>query len=396
MEFSLKEDRGVSKQLLLLITFSTAFSVANIYYSQPLLETIRDEFKITDLLANSITIMAQVGYALGLFFIVPLGDMFSRKRIIVFNFSIITLSLLVIGLSSNIYTIIISSFIVGFTSVTPQIFLPLVSQFSTPNSKGKNVGIIVSGLLIGILSSRVISGFIGDLWGWRTMYYAAAGVMLLFLLLILYYFPTTEINFKGRYKELMLSLFTIVKKEPKLLFAATKSGLAFGSFLSLWAMLAFKMAQYPFYANSTIVGLLGLCGIAGALSASFLGKHVKSIGLFKINFIGTLLMISAWLLLFLAQTTYIGIILGIIILDIGMQCIQLGNQTAVLELRPKAINRINTVFMTCYFIGGATGTFLAGIAWSEFEWLGVFIVGASLAGIALFTNSYQFLSRHSI
>lgn len=396
MRIELKDNKGIPKTLLLLITFSTAFSVANIYYSQPLLEMIKLEFNISEVLVNGITMSAQIGYALGLFFIIPLGDMFNRRKIILINFSIITVSLLVIALSNNIYIILFASLIMGFSSVTPQIFIPLVSQYSTAENKGKNIGIVVSGLLIGILSSRVISGLIGSLLGWRSMFYLAAIIMLLFCTLIYYHFPSTTINFRGKYKELMNSLLSIIKEEPKLMLAATKSGLAFGSFLALWAMLAFKMAQAPFYAGGSTVGLLGLCGIVGALSASWLGKYVKQIGLFRINFIGVLLMITAWIIMYKYQDTYLGIILGIILLDIGMQCIQLGNQTSIFILRPKALNRMNTIFMTCYFIGGALGTFLAGLAWSKAEWTGVVMIGLMLTSLSLLINLFHYLFNRNL
>lgn len=396
MVTQLRNNEGISNKLLLIITFCTAFSIANIYYCQPLLEMIHLEFGISEVMANSITMTAQIGYAFGLLLIIPLGDMFDRRKIILTNFTIITASLLVIGFSSNIYTILAASFTTGLCAVTPQIFIPLVSQFSAPEAKGKNIGIVVSGLLVGILASRVISGFIGELYGWRTMYYGAAVIMLIFLLLIYSNFPTTLPNFKGKYSELMRSLFTLAKEEPKLIFAATKAGLAFGSFLALWAMLAFKMALPPFYAGGTIVGLLGLCGVAGAISASFLGKHVKKIGLFRINYIGTTTIMIGWLSLYFLGESYLGIIFGIIILDIGMQCIQLGNQTSIFDLRPKAINRLNTIFMTCFFIGGATGTFLAGFAWEKHQWIGVTIVGLVLVTLSLLINSYHHLFRRNL
>lgn len=392
----LKDNTGISNKLLLIITFSTAFSIANIYYCQPLLEMIHQEFGISEMMANTITMSAQIGYALGLLLIIPLGDMLSRRRIILTNFSIITVSLMTIAFSANIYTILLASFTTGLCAVTPQIFIPLVSQYSTPELKGRNIGLVVSALLIGILASRVISGFVGELYGWRTMYYGAAFIMCLFLILIYFNFPRTTPNFKGKYKELMLSLLTLAKEEPKLLLAASKAGLAFGSFLALWAMLAFKMALPPFYAGGTTVGLLGLCGVAGAVSASFLGKHVKKIGLFRINYIGTTTIMLGWLMLYFLDNNYIGIVLGIIILDIGMQCIQLGNQTSIFELRPKAINRLNTIFMTCFFIGGASGTFLAGYAWEKHQWIGVTTVGLVLVGLSFIVNSYHHFFRRNL
>ena len=151
----------------------------------------------------------------------------------------------------------------------------------------------------------------------------------------------------------------------------------------MWSCLAFKMGRAPFYANSNTIGLLGLCGIAGALTASFVGKYVKRVGVRRFNFIGCGLILFSWLLFFIGENSYIGIIAGIIIIDIGMQCIQLSNQTSIFELNPRASNRINTIFMTTYFIGGATGTFLAGTFWQLHGWHGVIGIGAFLTCISL-------------
>ena len=145
----------------------------------------------------------------------------------------------------------------------------------------------------------------------------------------------------------------------------------------MWSCLAFKMGQAPFHANSDIIGLLGLCGVAGALTASFVGKYVKRVGVRRFNFIGCGLILFSWLLFFVGENTYLGIILGIIIIDIGMQCIQLSNQTSIFELSPRASNRINTIFMTTYFVGGSLGTFLAGTFWQLHGWHGVIGIGAT-------------------
>ena len=389
----LRVNQGIPSHLLWLIILTTGFSIANLYYCQPLLGMIRLEMNVSEVQVNAISIVSQLGYALGLLFIVPLGDMIKRKPIILANFGIITLALLVIGSAHNIYIILIASLVTGLCSVTPQLFLPMVSQYSLAQDRGRNVGLVLSGLLTGILASRVISGFVGELWGWRSMYYLAAIIMAISFIILYHYFPTILPTFKGSYKNLMKSLVKIAKEEPSLRFASIKSGLAFGSFLSLWAMLAFKMALPPFYAGGTIVGLLGLCGVAGALTASTIGKYVDRIGIYRINFIGGFLILFGWGLLYFLQYHYFGIISGIIILDIGMQCIQLGNQTNMLSLRPEAVNRVNTIFMTTYFIGGTLGTTLSGFAWAYLQWTGIALIGATLVSASLLLNLYQWYNK---
>lgn len=379
----LKDDEGVPASLLFIMACMAAVSVANIYYCQPLLSLMGNDLSIDEWRASLIAMITQVGYACGLFFIIPSGDKFDRKKIVSYSFSILTIALLCIALSNNFHAVMAASFAVGACSVMPQIFIPIAAQYSRPEKKGANVGLIVSGLLTGILASRVISGLVGEWLGWRSMYVIAAIVMSLCTLIVWRIMPYTENNYTGSYKRLMHSLFALIREYKLLRICALRAAFAFGSFLALWASLTFKMEQAPFYAGSDVVGLLGLCGVAGAMSASVIGRLVSRIGVHNFNLLGAALMLSAWIIAYLWGNTYTAIIITILILDIGMQCIQLSNQTVVFSLNPKASNRINTIFMTNYFIGGSLGTFLSGSAWSMAGWSGVTIVGIGLAFCSL-------------
>lgn len=383
MKQPLKENEGLPASILWTLAMVAGISVANLYYNQPLLNMIRHELGVSEFKTNLIAMVTQIGYAIGLLFIVPLGDLYQRKKIILTHFILLIFSLLTIALAQDINLILIASFVTGVCSMIPQIFIPIASQFSRPENKGRNVGIVISGLLTGILASRVVSGFIGELFGWREMYFIAAGMMLVCAIIVLKVLPDIQPNFKGKYSGLMKSLLTLLKEFPQLGIYSVRAALNFGSFLAMWSCLAFKMGQAPFFANSNVIGLLGLCGIAGALTASFVGKYVKRVGVRRFNFIGCGLILLAWLLLFTGENIYIGIIAGIIIIDIGMQCIQLSNQTSVFYLCPQASNRINTIFMTTYFIGGSLGTFLAGTFWHWYGWHGVILIGAILTGTSL-------------
>ena len=379
----LKDDEGVPASLLFIMACMAAVSVANIYYCQPLLSLMGNDLGIDEWRASLIAMITQVGYACGLFFIIPSGDKFDRKKIVSYSFSILTIALLCIALSNNFHAVMAASFTVGACSVMPQIFIPIAAQYSRPEKKGANVGLIVSGLLTGILASRVISGLVGEWLGWRSMYVIAAIVMSLCTLIVWRIMPYTENNYTGSYKRLMHSLFALIREYKLLRICALRAAFAFGSFLALWASLTFKMEQAPFYAGSDVVGLLGLCGVAGAMSASVVVRLVSRIGVRNFNLLGAALMLSAWIIAYLWGNTYTAIIITILILDIGMQCIQLSNQTVVFSLNTKASNRINTIFMTNYFIGGSLGTFLSGSAWSMAGWSGVTIVGIGLAFCSL-------------
>lgn len=388
MKQKLTENEGIPGHLLLLLAVISGLVVANLYYNQPLLNDICRDLRVNEFTANLIPMVTQIGYALGLLFIIPLGDLYSRRRIIVVNFSLLSVSMLSIALSKNVGFVLASSLITGICSVMPQIFIPIASQFSKPEDKSKNVGVLVSGLLTGILGSRVISGIVGEYWGWRTMYYLAAAIMLVCIFIVLRIIPDMAVNYKGTYKELMQSLFTIFRQRKDIRLSSLRAGLCFGSFLSLWACLAFKLSSEPFYAGNNIIGMLGLCGVAGALTASLVGRYVRILGVKRLNYIGGLIIIVSWSIMYVFQNTYAGFIVGIMLIDIGMQCVQLSNQTYVLTSLPNASNRVNTIFMTTYFVGGALGTFLAGTFWHIMQWDGVVVVGLSLTIVSLIITRF--------
>lgn len=379
MAILLDERKGISSGLLYVLAAIAGITVANLYYNQPLLDMIRVDLEASEMEANHIALFTQLGYALGLLFIIPLADLYSRKRIVLVNFSVLTLSLLGIAMAGKVYWLQFFSLLTGICSVIPQIFVPFAAQYSRPEEKGKNVGMVVSGLLTGILLSRVISGYVGDWLGWREMFYIASGLMVLSAIVILSVLPNTAVNYGGTYLSLMRSLLTIIRDYPALRVYAARAALAFGSFMGFWTNLAFKMAQEPFNAGSDVVGALGLCGVVGALSASFVGRYVKRFGVRRFNYWGVALQLLAWGLFWFGGDGYVGLVAGILVLDIGMQCVQLSNQTVMFDLCPTASNRINTIFMTSYFLGGALGTFLSGTAWSLWGWMGVVVVGLSLS-----------------
>lgn len=385
MKSQLKEGAGFPDRLLYTLAVIAGVSVANLYYNQPLLEMIRQDLGTSTLAANHIALFAQCGYALGLLFLIPLADLYSRRRILIADFTLLILALLATAAAPDIRTVHVSSFVIGVCSVVPQFFIPLAAQYSRPERKNRNVGVVLSGLLTGILASRVVSGAVGEWLGWREMYLIAAGLMILSAIAVFRILPDARPNFTGSYGALMRSLLTLVGRYPQLRVHSARAALAFGSFLCFWASLAFKMAGEPFHAGSDIVGLLGLCGVAGAVTATFVGRYIARVGIFRFNCIGAALQLAAWGLFLAGADHYLPIIAGILLRDIGMQCIQLSNQATLFELCPSASNRINTIFMCCYFIGGSFGTLLSGSAWALFGWTGVVGAGAllTLASLAI-------------
>ncbi|MBQ0022186.1 MAG: MFS transporter [Prevotellaceae bacterium] len=378
----MKPNEGINSKLVMLLAVMAGVSVANLYYCQPLLNMIREDMELTEFLVNFMPVSTQIGYALGLLFIIPMGDLYNRKTTILTCFSLLVASLLCIAFAQNAAMLLAGAFVTGFCSVAPQVFMPFVSQYARPEEKERKVGFILSGLLCGILGSRVVSGYVGHLFGWRSMYIIAAVMIVASALVLMKAFPYVEPTFKGKFSNLMSSILKLCKQYPSALRYSIRAGITFGSFLCLWACLAFRVKEAPFFQGSDVVGLLSICGIAGALTASNAGKYISRIGVERMNIIGASLILLAWLTLAFTHNHYIGLIAGIIIIDIGMQCVQLSNQSATLKLCGEASSRMNTIYMVCYFIGGSIGTFAAGALWSLMGWQGTVLAGISLISIA--------------
>lgn len=375
MRRTLHPHEGIPTSLMWMMAVMAGVSVANLYYCQPLLNMIRHDIQLSEFQVNLMPVCTQVGYALGLLTIIPMGDLYNRRKTMMGCALILTTSLLCISTASNIYLLLVASFVTGFFSVIPQMFMPFALLYSRPEEKERKVGMILSGLLTGILGSRVASGYIGHLLGWRSVYIVAAVVLVAMAGLVYSNFPDVKPTYKGRYIQLLKSIRTLAVKYHRSLLYSVRSGFAFGSFLGLWGCLAFRMKEAPFFVGSDVVGLLGICGIAGALTASNVGKYIPRFGIERINALGLMLQLLAWGILGLFHNSYAGIILSIVIIDIGMQCIQLSNQSATMKLCPEASSRMNTIYMVTYFIGGSLGTFFAGTFWSLYGWMGTVASG---------------------
>lgn len=379
----LKENKGIERSLLLTMAVIAGLTVANCYYNQPLLEMIRHDMGVSQHEANLITVVTQIGYALGLCFLIPMGDLYSRRRIIVINMSVAAVMAVFIAFSQRVWIVWGASLLLGACSVIPQFFIPIAGQYSEKKNKGRNMGIVLSGLLTGILASRVVSGYVGEWLGWREMFIIAALIMIVCMILTLKIMPQIGSNYVGTYRGLMKSVFHIVANNARIRLYAIRAAFSFGSMMAIWSCLAFRLAQAPFFSGSEMVGTLGMCGIAGALAASGLGKLVNQWGIRKMSLYGACVQLVAWTIAYLFGNTYLGLIVAIILVDIGLQCLQLSNQSGCIQEIPEASNRANTIFMTTYFIGGSLGTYCAGLAWTHEGWMGVCAVGAVLAAISL-------------
>lgn len=358
------------------MAFCTGLIVANIYYCQPLVILIAKDFNLSESDAGSITFLTQAGYALGLFLLVPLGDMFEKKKQILFTTALATVALIIAGFSKSFFLLEIASVLIGACSIVPQLILPLTASLSDNESRGANIGIVMSGLLVGILASRAVSGVIGDLWGWRAVFLIAAAICALLIFLMAIRFPKNLPMFKGTYKELMKSMVGYIKTQPVLREASLINFFAFIVIMGFWTTMVLYLANPPHQFSTYQIGLFGIAGAAGALAAPLVGKLSGGNNPRKNLMIGFILeLVSVALFYFTGHNVFLFVV-GIILIDIGQQAIHVTNQTRIYTLVPEARNRLNTIFMSVSFVGAACGSALGLWLWSVGGWA-IFCAGVT-------------------
>jgi predicted MFS family arabinose efflux permease len=365
----------LSLSLLWLMTIATGIVVGNNYYNQPLLGLMAKDFNVTEVRISNIAMLTQIGYAFGLLFIVPLGDMVHRKKLILIIFGLIILSLVGMVSASSLPVLYFASFMIGFSSVVPQMFVPLTAELATDEKRGMAIGMVMSGLLLGILLSRVAAGVVGELWGWRAIYYIAIGFMLILMMLVAIKLPDIRPNFKGNYGQLMRSLIHLTRTQPVLRLSAFRGALGFAGFSAFWITLVFHLEGAPFHAGSAVAGSFGLIGAVGALAASVVGRIAKYVSNYRIILVSIWILFASWIVFYFGGFTYAGLIFGVILIDLGLQSMHISNQSSYFALNIGAANRLNTVYMFSYFVGGSFGTYMASLAWKYFQWNGVVATG---------------------
>ncbi len=376
----------LTPQLLFIMALTTGLVVANNYYNQPLLGLMANYYHVSELEISSVSMLTQIGYAFGLFLIVPLGDKFKRKKLVLIDFVFIILALLAAAFAQNPLQLKIASFCIGLTCVVPQVMVPMAAQLATEEKRGAAIGAVMTGMFIGILGSRTISGFVGAHLGWQAMFLIAAVLMVILFFVLVKFLPEIYPEFKGTYASLIKSIVEQFRTQPKLRLAAFRGALDFASFSIFWTTLVFLLENEPFNMGSDVAGAMGLVGIAGALIASFVGKLSDKMDKNKLIFYGIFILLISWIIIGFSSENLIGLIIGAFILDLGVQSVHITNQTIIFEGNPVARNRINTVYMVFYFTGGALGTFVGGYIWYYFKWTGISGAGIYLTILLLIVH----------
>lgn len=372
----------LTNSLLWVMAIATGLIVANLYYNQPLLVLMAKGYHVSISKIEEVATVTQLGYAAGMLFLAPLADMIRRKRLIMLCLSLAIVALLGAAIAPNVNMLILASFLVGVFSLVPQLLVPMTAHLAKPAERGRKIGFVMSGLLIGILLSRTLSGIVGKYFGWEAMFYIAAAVMVVIWIMLFFMLPEVEPEYNGKYGSLMNSLITLIREEPALRIASLRGALCFACFMAFWTSLAALMHD-NFGKGSDITGLFGLFGAAGALAAGVMGRLSDRMDAYKLSTVTLFLIIVSFVIFIFSGYSFVGLIIGVIVLDMGVQATHISNQSLIFSLKPEARNRINTIYMVTYFIGGSLGTYITSFAWDAYKWTGVCVVGILLSTIAI-------------
>lgn len=378
-----KTAQGLSPALILLMSVATGLAVASNYYAQPLLDTIARAFNLSASSAGFIVTAAQLGYAAGLLFLVPLGDMFERRMLIVSMTLLAAGGMLITASSQSLTMMIVGTALTGLFSVVAQILVPLAATLASPEKRGKVVGTIMSGLLLGILLARTVAGLLASLGGWRTVYWVASVLMVVMALALWRGLPKVKQENHLNYPQLLASVFSLFTQDKLLRTRALLGCFTFANFSILWTSMAFLLAAPPFNYSEGVIGLFGLAGAAGALGARPAGGLADKGKSHLTTSAGLVLLLLSWAAIWYGHISVLALIVGILVLDLTVQGVHITNQTVIYRVKPEARNRLTAGYMTSYFIGGAAGSLISASAWQHAGWSGVCAIGAIVATLNL-------------
>lgn len=372
--------------LLPFLGMASGASVATIYYNQPLLLEMSRSFHVSSGQIGSVAVATQLGYAVGILLFVPMGDVAERRGLIVKLFAAVSVALLAAGLAPSLAAMAVSSVVIGMTAAVTHVIVPIAPELVEQHESGRAIGTVMTGLVLGILLARTASGWLSALLGWRGFFLLAAGFTAMFVPLLWWRLPILPPVKAVSYREALGSLWKLVLEQPTLREASAVGALLFAAFTSFWTNLAFLLGTSHYRLGAGVAGSFGVLGAFGALAASFAGRVADRKGARWVVAMGLSMQIVAFIVLWVAGYHMIGLIVGVIILDMGQQSMHIGNQTRIFGLVEGARSRLNTVYMIVFFLGGAMGSAASTAAWARWQWNGVCALALgflALAGVFL-------------
>ncbi len=385
-EVSSSGRQPLSPKCIGIMAAAGGIAVANLYYNQPMLPDIARSFGVAANVIVLLPMLTQIGYALGLFLFVPLGDVVDRHRLVMALLFGVIISLLALALAPSLVWLDIASLTLGMTSVVAQILVAFAAQLSPPQYRGRVVGTLQAGILAGILLARTVSGTVSAHIGWRPMFWLAAAMVLVVLVVLHQVLPRTPPPPSQPYLRVLKSLKDLWQNYPQLRTSSLIGALLFAAFSVFWSTLAFRLGEPPFSYGPQVAGLFGLLGAAGAMSAPLAGRLTDNRGADFTVAVGTVMVATAFVVFMLSGSSLVILALGVVALDVGIQAAMNGNQSTVLSLAPQATSRTNTIYMVLYFVGGALGSYTGGLVWHHFGWPGTTALGLLYSCTAVFVR----------
>lgn len=377
------QSSALSHVLVAILAVAAGLTVANNYYNQAMLGRLAHEFQLSAGAVSVIPVVTQLGNVVGILFLAPLGDRLERRSLILATLAALIVALVAAALAPSFAWLAIAGMSIGlFATVTQQI-VPFAVHLAAPHERGRVLGVVTGGILVGILLARTISGFISDTWGWHAVFWAAAGLMLVTAVALAATLPRVEATTSLSYGRLLGSLWTLVRAHRVLRQAVVVQALIFAAFMAFWSNLALVFDEAPYHLGATAVGLMALVGVAGALAAPLAGHFADRQGPGAVVATGASLVIIAFAIFGLFQGVLVAMVLGVLIMDLAVQSSQVANQTRIYALDPAARSRLNTIFMATMILGGACGSGVGGVLYSMWGWSGTCVFGAVAAGLAL-------------
>lgn len=373
-----------SRALAFLFAVACGLAVANIYYAQPLLDALALEFGITHSLIGVVITVTQICYALGLFLLVPLGDLIQRRRLIMIHMALSVIALVIVGFAPTIYILFAGLAVVGLLAVVTQTLVAYASSLADPTERGQIVGIVTSGIVIGILFARSLAGFLTDLAGWRSVYLVSAFLMTLITGVLFKILPEDQqVKSSLSYTQLLRSMLHLYIQQPILRIRGILAMLIFIVFSILWTSMVLPLSEPPFSLSHTAIGAFGLAGIAGTLGAVRAGKLADQGKSQWTTGIALVLLLISWLPLSYIGLSLYWLIIGIVLLDLAVQAVHVTNQSMIFTILPEARGRLTASYMIFYSIGSAIGSMSSTMMYSYAGWRGVCYLGAGVSLLAL-------------
>jgi len=385
---------NLSPLLLLILALSSGLSVANIYFAQPLLDSISGEFNIPLSSVGFVVTATQIFYAAGLVLLVPVGDIVNRRKLIVIQMLLSAGALLAVGLSPSSLILFAGIGIVGLLAVAAQTMVAAAAALSRPSERGKTVGVVTGGIVIGILLARTVAGLLNDWLGWRSVYLFSS-VLTLMAAIALFILLPKENTTRARmgYGGMIISLFLLYKELPVLRIRALLAMFLFMAFSTLWTAMVLPLSRSPLSLPHTAIGAFGLAGAAGAFAAAYAGRLSDRGWSGKVTGYALGLLLLAWLPISLLYHSILFLIIGVVLLDLAVQAVHVTNQSLIYKARPEAQSRLTAAYMIFYSIGSAVGSILSTQMYAWFGWEGVCWLGGAVSGLALLTWLYEQLSK---